>query len=103
MDELLDRIHSAKGLDDLLPLIDHLSRETEALASRKVLLDSDFDRILRPIAIIRMLLGKLDLLAPGPEHDPHVMIIRDLAARCMDLEGTLKEARNDRSRAGKVT
>ena len=99
MDELTNRINNAKGLDDLLPLIDTLSRETEAILSARVVREGDFDRILHPLIVIRILLNKLDMMLPKGDGNAHAALIRKLTDRCLDLEGTMKETRNDRFRA----
>ncbi len=98
MKGLAEKIRAARSLEDVLPLIETLSRETTQVIAKGDLTESDVDRILHPIEVMRMLLGKLDLVLSGASDDPQTVAIRDLAARCLDLEGKLKETRNDRLR-----
>lgn len=100
MDQLTERINNASCLDDLIPLIEAISRETEAMLGRNRLTERNFATILLPLAAMRSLLGRLDLLLsdPGSVSAAQAAVIRELAARCLDLEGRIKEKRNDRLR-----
>jgi len=101
MKDLLERIVRAQNLNDLLPLVDDLSRETDAIMDLPQISAEDLQRVLRPFETIRMLLSRLDLQGAGPEEDRRqTEVIRDLVRRCLDVEGKVKEARNDHIRAG---
>ena len=95
MEDLAVRISRAKDLDELIPLIEAISQETENVLGKRELKEGDIERILVPLEVMRTLLGKLDLLLPSLQDLGQATRIRELAVRCLDLEGKLKERRND--------
>jgi hypothetical protein len=93
---MMDRIRKTTTLEDILPLIEALSKEIEEIMSQRKATESEIKLLLRPLGALRVLLGRLDLHLGGQDgNSPQALIIRDLARRCLDVEGMIKEARND--------
>jgi len=95
-------INEARGLGQLLTLVSMLSQETEALMNIRQLSDSDIHQIAVPLAKIRLLLTALAPLRCGREVNCREdALVRDLVDRFRDIEGRLKEMRNDLARSKK--
>lgn len=98
--DLRKAIGQARGLRDLLPLIVMLLQETEAMMNGRTLTENDIRRIAAPLAKIRFL---LTTIAPGghsqEDSSPEGALARDLIERYRDIEGRIKEMRNDLSGA----
>jgi len=94
-------ISRAQGIRELLPLVGMLSWETEAMMNRRELREDDIQRIAVPLIKIRLLLNALAPLGSRQDgivrEDP---IIRSLADRFREMEGRIKEIRNDLARPG---
>ena len=89
-------IGRARGLRELLPLVIMLSRETEAIISDQMLSESDIQQIAAPLSKIRILLAKV--AAPGRGQNGfrrEDALVAELADRYLDIEGRIKEMRND--------
>ena len=97
-------ISQAKSLDELLTLAVMLSHETEALLNDRTLNERDIHLIVVPLAQIRFLLTTMAPVEHGSgkvrTEDPH---IRGLIDRYRDIEGRLKEMRNDLAAASKAS
>jgi hypothetical protein len=93
-------ICQANGLGELLPLAVKLSQETEAIMNNRKLSESDVHRIAVPLAKIRLLLTTIAPRGRGPnEFFSENALVRDLVDRYLDIEGRIKEMRNDLARA----
>lgn len=100
--QLWKAVSQAKDLGELLPLVDRLSRETESLMKSRSLSESDMRRIVAPLVKIRLLLTMI----ASPEYgsgkiNKEDARIRDMVERYLDIEGRIKELRNDFARRAK--
>ena len=95
-------INQACGLDELFPLLDQLSRKTEAMMNNRKLSESDIQQIEVPLTEIRLLLTAIAPTGCGSNvffgEDTR---IKDIVDRYRDAEGRIKEMRNDLARAKK--
>jgi hypothetical protein len=100
MRNIIRSIGQAKDLEDLLPLVDRLSRKTSDIMSEKDLSEGDIWQIALPLTKMRFLLttiaSRVHRAGDADRHDAGVV---DLIDRCRDIEGRLKELRNDLARA----
>ena len=93
-------VDQAQGLRELLPLAAILSRKTETMVNGRKFSEDDIQQIAAPLAKISFLLTALTRLRN--RHDRtggDAPLVRDLAERYRDIEGRIKEMRNDLARA----
>ena len=94
--DLREAIDHAKGIADLLPMIVALLQETEAVIDGRTLNDDDIRLIATPLAKIRFLLTALAARGGDPvDSSREGALISELIERYQDIEGRLKEMRND--------
>jgi hypothetical protein len=101
MDHLTRAIGEAKDLGELLPLIVTLSQRTDDMLRRRRLSEDDLQQIARPLSTIRLLLTTLTSLQNERDGNDTAQVssAAKLAERFLDLEGYIKELRNDLARA----
>ena len=99
---IIGAIGQARDLEDLLPLVDRLSRKTADMMREKDLSEDDIQQIALPLTKMRFLLttisSRVHRAGDADRHDAGVV---DLIERCRDIEGRLKELRNDIARANR--
>ncbi len=91
---LPERIRQAACLDDLLPLLDVLERGIREFFTRERATAGEIQAVAGQLTQIRLLLNELEA---GEVRTRGAS--RELAARYLELEGRIKELRNDLSRA----
>lgn len=91
MHELLEAIGKAKTWDDLLPILESLGGEVDRLAGKKGITAVEMQRIAVYLTGIRLLLRELERYGGRFEQ----MTVRTMAMRYLELEGRIKEVRND--------
>lgn len=95
-------INQAKGLHELLPLVIILSRETASMMNDRRLTESDIHRIVVPLAKIRFLLTSIATSGCGSgDVSQEDALVSELVERYLNIEGRIKEMRNDLARAKK--
>ncbi|MHB8844699.1 MAG: hypothetical protein ACYC7L_08100 [Nitrospirota bacterium] len=95
-------ISKAQGLGELLPLVVMLLQETESMMNGRTLNEDDIRRIAAPLAKIRFLLTTIATRGCVPDDSsPEGALVRDLIEHYEDIEGRIKEMRNDLSGAHK--
>jgi len=91
-------INQANGFDELLPLVDQLSRKAEVMMNGRKLTEADIQQIAVPLTEIRLLLTALSPRGNGNDGPGEDSRVRDLADRYREMEGRIKELRNDLAR-----
>jgi len=100
MHDLQAEMQKAQGLEECLRLLPGLLDLAEASLDNPGANPCRLDQIAAYLAEIRFLLGEIEYLAGNRLNDPAV---RHVADRYRELEGRVKELRNDRKRAGRIT
>ncbi len=100
MKDLLSSINAARSLDELLFLMAMLSRRMETMMSSGAFGEADVQGLVGPLAMIRSL---LTTLSSSPVRSGETALQRTLARaladRYGDIEGQIKEMRNDMVRS----
>lgn len=97
---IIRSIGQAKDLEDLLPLVDRLSRKTADIIGERDLSEVDIQQIALPLTKMRFLLTTIaSRVHRAGEADRHDAGVVGMIERCRDIEGRLKELRNDIARA----
>lgn len=99
MQDLTDRIRHARTMEDLIPFIETLSARMETAMRGRTFSDDDLEQLIVPLAAIRLFLGHLDLSEQGAAGgQTRKKLVQELSRNCLDIEGRLKEIRNDHFR-----
>jgi len=99
MDRLTSSIVNARDLDELLPLMVTLSRKTQDLMTARQLREGEVRQLARPLELMRLLLTALaSFERSSGAGAAGGSLAGDLAERYLELEGRVKELRNDLAR-----
>ena len=102
-DRLRGAMTGAKTLGELFPLVVMLLQWTEGMMNGRKLGEDDIQRIVVPLTRLRLLLTRIAPPARGAGHDDwEDTFVKALVERCRDIEGRIKEIRNDLAREKKT-
>jgi len=95
-DDPLSTVGGCEDRDELFQMLDGLSRKASEVLARRRAKAADVQLLAGYVAEIRHLLHELSLLSlrPGAPAAPHEQC-RSLVERYLELEGMVKELRND--------
>lgn len=102
MDDVLKSISSAGSIDELFPILEWISKETERIVNAQKVSAMDVQKIAGYLTDIRLLLNELSHYQVWPDvRDLPASNGKTMAQRYLELEGKIKEIRNDLNRAMK--
>ena len=93
---ILSQIWNASDLKTVYPLLEKIVNEIEKMIMKKNPRFEETQEITACLTHIRVLITELSRTkGSDEEHEKYAAMLQELKSRCLDLEGVIKEIRND--------